>query len=325
MADEAAARSLERDGARLRLHVVAGDAGVSCGCCAKRAGWCTWWIGVPRRGSSMGASPLPCGDGGTTSSGQVCCSPACRRKWRLPTLCRTGLGALVATDAVRHPPRGMRRVTGLAARRHLRCALPSWKSTFPVRMTACVSAGLEGVLRLHVLMGIVAHAAGAAVRIALGIEVGQAFPHGVTGEALLRSRHERTLGRVKRREPRHHARELVAHHAMQARLLRHRAQPDIHVLREVADLLRTGAVDRREAMGGAGVTGETLHLPLECRAVRLSGYGGRRSWRWPARFSSPPLLVALFARCAARCRASGWSSREHQTSTAPSSPLPCGH
>jgi hypothetical protein len=48
---------------------------------------------------------------------------------------------------------------------------------------------------------------------------------------------------------------------MQARLLRHRTQPDIHVLGEVAALLGTSAVDRREAMGGARVTGETLHLP----------------------------------------------------------------
>ena len=124
-------------------------------------------------------------------------------KWRRPTLCRTGLGALVATDAIRGiHPRGMRRVTGLAARRHLPVRLALVEVHLPpVRVTPCVGAGLEGVLRLHVLVGIVAHAAGATVRVPLGIEVGEALPHGVTGETLLRSRYERALGRVKGREP----------------------------------------------------------------------------------------------------------------------------
>ena len=332
MADEASARGLERDGACLRLHVVAGDA-VEFLVVAVREGpgRCSWWDRVPRRRIVDWRVTLAVRRRGHDVERAGRALQGLQRvegQGRLAALGRACLRALVAADTVGGiHPRRVRRVTGLAPGRDLpvRGALME-VDLLDVRVAARVRAALECVLRLHVLVRVVAHAAGATMRVALGIEVREPLPHRMAGEALLRPRSQGALGGVEGRELRYDAREPVADHAMQPRLSRHLAQPDVHVLGQVTALLGAGAVHRRKAVGRARMTGEALHLAAERRAVRLevsAMAGGLRNGL--PRFLRCALFMALFADIARDLAVLGnWSSRGHPTSTASSSPLPCG-
>ena len=91
-----------------------------------------------------------------------------------------------------------------------RCAAPAWKATPPpVRVTLGVGAGLHGVGRLDVGVGIVAHPAAPAVGILGGIELRQERAHLVAAEALPLARPQRVAGGVEGHELRLRG-ELVA-------------------------------------------------------------------------------------------------------------------
>jgi len=149
----------------------------------------------------------------------------------------------------------------------------------PVGVTVSLGAGLQGVLRLHVRVGIVTHAAGAPMRILLRVETGQQRPHLMAAEALPLCRAQLPRGRIEGDELSLGS-ELVARVAVELLLVgqrlqvrwieprRHPAQPDPHIVGEMTALLGAGGVGRLKPVGRARVAGKALHV-LQCRGVRL--------------------------------------------------------
>ena len=136
----------------------------------------------------------------------------------------------------------------------------------PVGVTTGRRTGLQRIGGSRLFVGIVAHAALLAMRVARRIEVGELGAHFMAAETFVRAGAERSSGGIARRKQRHLRRERMAGDAMEFRLTRHLAQADLRA--DVAACLPAGRVHRHEAVHLETVARGALHIAERAR-IRL--------------------------------------------------------